>query len=227
MKSVIFDFDGTLTCKNSNVWKSIWQNLGFDVGKNSHYAKLYGDFISEKITHQQWCDLTCEAFISKGMNKSVLDEIADKTKLISGAHEVFETLKKEGFSLHIVSGNIISVIERVLGENVKFFDSINANVLQFDERGRLLHIQGTNYDFAGKARFVEEFKIKTGILAKNIVFVGNGGNDEWAYLSGCRTLCINPDDAEKSNSTKWHIVLNDVSDLKQILPEINNLGLKM
>ena len=220
MKTVIFDFDGTLTIKGANIWKSIWQNLGYDIGKGSFYRLLFSSFIDNRISHQDWCDLTCKAFQEKEMTKDLLLKIAGEVQLLQGAEDVFKVLKSKGYSLHIVSGNIQEVITLVLGENVKYFDSINANKLHFDESGKLTQIEGTNYDFEGKAKFVEEFKEKTDTDAKDIIFVGNGGNDEWVHFSGCKTLCINPDDAESTNQTKWHKVLDNVRDLRQIIPEI-------
>jgi len=220
MKTIIFDFDGTLTRKGSNIWKSIWTSLGYDVSKNSFYRNLFSCFMDGKITHQEWCNLTCDAFVKKGMTKKQLTEISKGFHLIDGAKETFRVLKSLGYSLHIVSGNVKFVIERVLGENVKYFDSINANRFDFDENGKLVFIKGTNYDFQGKAKFVNEFKETTGTSAKDICFVGNGGNDEWVHFSGCRTLCINPDDADVRNQTKWHKVLPEVVDLRRILPEI-------
>lgn len=221
-KAVFFDFDGTLTYKSKNIWKSIWQALGYDIDKNSYYSQLYIDFMSNKITHQEWCDLTCEAFKNKDMDINVLSSLVDNIKLIDGVAEVLKALKEQGYSLHIVSGNIIDVIEKVLGDNVKYFDSINANDFYFDNQHKLTYIKGTNYDFEGKASFINLYKEATATPAKNLYFIGNGGNDEWAYLSGCHTICINPEDAEVSNKSKWHITIDNVNDLRDILPYIIN-----
>ncbi len=220
MKAVFFDFDGTLTYKSKNIWKAIWQKLGYDTSKSSYFAQLFVDFMNKKITHQQWCDLTCSAFQEKGMNVNILNELVKEIKLIDGATELFEILKQNGFSLHVVSGNIIDVIEKVLGENVKYFDSINANDFYFDNENKLTYIKGTNYDFEGKAKFIEQYKETFGTPAKNLYFVGNGDNDEWAYLSGCHTICINPENAETSNKSKWHTTIDNVNDLRDVLPFI-------
>ena len=220
MKAVFFDFDGTLTYKSKRIWKEIWQMLGYEIVKNSYYAKLYNDFMDNQITHQEWCDLTCEALIEKGMNLDILNQLVKDIKLINGATETFEDLKKRGYSLHIISGNIIDVIEKVLGENVKYFDTINANDFSFDNKNNLTYIKGTNYDFEGKAKFINEFKEKTGAKAEDLYFIGNGNNDEWAHLSGCNTICINPDRAETDNKTKWHKTIENVENLTDILPLI-------
>lgn len=221
MKTIFFDFDGTLTHKSSNIWKVIWQELGFDIGKDSYYRALFKAFVDKKISHQQWCDLTRDAFFSRGLDKDMLKRLSSKIHLINGAPETFKTLKEEGFSIYILSGNIVEVIEDVLGENVKYFDGIMANTFIFNNKGQLCDIAGTSYDFEGKAWFIEEYKERTSSSADDLYFVGNGGNDDWAYLSGCHTICINPDGADVTDSTKWHKLIENVDDLTQILPALN------
>ncbi len=223
MKAVFFDFDGTLTYKNSNIWKEIWKRCGYDTSRDSYYSKLYSSFISKNITHQQWCDLTCNEFVKAHFTKSDLDDLVDNIQLIDGLSETLSALKENGYSIHIVSGSIDACIDRLLGDNKKYFDSINCNNMVFDENGYLCGIKGTNYDFEGKAKFIEEFKQQTNAKASDLVFVGNGDNDEWAHLAGCKTICINPENTDSNDTKKWHTSIDGVSNLTAILPllEIN------
>ena len=218
MKAVFFDFDGTLTYRSPNIWKKIWEYCGYEIDKSSYFARLYSDFINNRITHQQWCDLTCEMFIYSGIKREHIESISKKLTPISGLTETLQSLKDDGYSLHIVSGSIDSVIRSVLGDNVKYFDSINSNSFVYDKDGYLTYIQGTNYDFEGKARFITEYKEQTNTPSKDLIFVGNGDNDEWAHLSGCKTICINPENTDSSNTNKWHKSLDNVSNLTDILP---------
>lgn len=217
MKAVFFDFDGTLTYKSPNIWRKIWNACGYDTSKDSYYAKLYRMFISKQITHQEWCDLTCAEFKKANFKQSLLSDLSSDIKLIEGLEETLEALKSSGYSLHVVSGNIVPVIQVVLGENVKYFDSINANNVYFDENGTINYIKGTNYDFEGKAKFINEFKTLTNSDSGDLTFVGNSSNDEWAHQSGCRTICINPDETDSENTTKWHICKENVINLTEIL----------
>src|SRR5574344_656081 len=154
MKAVVFDFDGTLTYKSRNVWKAIWQDLGYDISKESYFAQIYMEFIRKEISHQKWCDLTCEKFRDKNMDISVLKNIAKEMRLINGFDEAIKNLHNMGYSLHIVSGCISDVIKSVIGnENLKYFDSINANVMNFDEDVYLDNVVGTKYDSEVKALF--------------------------------------------------------------------------
>ncbi len=218
MKAVFFDFDGTLTYKSPNIWKAIWAEIGYDTGAGSEYKRQLDAFLNKDITYQEWCDETLECYIAKGMDLNTLNKVSKNIKLMQGATETFKALKEKGYSLYIISGNVIDVIEKVMGENVKYFDSINANDFCFDNNNKLTYIKGTEYDCEGKAKFIQEYIEKTNAKPTDLYFVGNGFNDEWAHISGCNTICINPEETEHTNSTKWHRVLDGVVDLQEILP---------
>ena len=204
MKVVIFDFDGTLSIKRTNLWKSIWVELGYDIGVGSYYRELFKQFMEGKITHPQWCDLTCQAFQKGGLNKKIFDKLVANTSLIDGDEELIKKLHSSGIEMHIVSGNIVDAIKRVLGENAKYITAINANNLVFNQDGTLDKIVGTKYDFEGKATYIKELCNKKGYKKEDILFVGNSMNDEWVYQSGAKTLCVNPDDTQSDNVNIWN-----------------------
>ena len=208
MKAVIFDFDGTLTEKKGNLWKRIWKELGWDTGPDSYYVSLFKRYMRGNITHRQWCELTLEAFQEKGFTKQKLDEITDDMTLIQGAEDLIKYLHDRSFELHIVSGNIISAIEKVLGPNNRYISAIKANEFLFDENGNITEIVGTKYDHEGKATYIKELCEKKGYKPSEVLFIGNSMNDEWVYQSGARTLCVNPDDTKSENSTIWNKVIH-------------------
>lgn len=208
MKAVIFDFDGTLTERCGNLWKRIWKELGHDIGPDSYYMSLFKRFMSGNITHKEWCELTLEKFCEKGFTKQKLDEITDDMSLMQGAEDLIKYLHDKGLELHIVSGNIISVIEKVLGSNNRYISAIKANEFLFDENGNITEIVGTKYDHEGKATYIKELCEKKGYKPSEVLFIGNSMNDEWVYRSGARTLCVNPDDTKSDNSIIWNKVIH-------------------
>jgi len=220
MKAIFFDFDGTLTKHEEYTWRIIWKKCGQGIGENSVYINLYNKFKNKEISYQKWCDLSCDVYKKCGFCKSDLIEISKKIKLMEGIEEFLKSLKEKGYSLHIVSGNIIQVVKYGLGKLRKYFDSINGNSFQFDKNGLIKKIKGTKYDCEGKAQFIEEYKAKTNSRADELYFIGNGANDEWAYLSGCKTICLNPDDTNADDSNKWHIVRENIKNLTEILSDI-------
>lgn len=220
MKAVIFDFDGSLTCRGCSIWKEIWRSLTYDVGAESFYARSYQDFLNKKLSYKQLNDRTIKKLKKQDLNIADLDIIAKRIKLIEGFEETIRILRNLGFSLHIVSGGVVEIIEKVIGKNLlPYFDSINANSLCFEDNYFFNDIIRTKYDFEGKAVFIEKLK-EIGIKREDIVFVGNSNNDEWAYKSGCKTICINPEDTCVDNRTVWNDVIYDMTDLRQLLPII-------
>ena len=219
-KAVVFDFDGTLTKKNQNIWKMLWEVCGYPTDKTSLYAKLYvSHVINKEITRKEWFDLTCEAFKRKNLDFNNFYKVSRDIKLIEGFENTIKTLYGNGYQLHIVSGCIKEAIEIALGKNAKYFAFIESNQAIFDMDGKLNKLKPTEFDYEGKAKYIENLK-KTGIKAENITFVGNSDNDEWAYTTGCKTICINPEKTDANNSKIWHTTLERLDNLKQILPLI-------
>jgi|GEM_PF-6536257 len=62
VQAIVFDFDGTLTHKGitRTTWESIWIGLGYSVDE---CISLHKKFDNKEISHQEWCDLTCEKFL--------------------------------------------------------------------------------------------------------------------------------------------------------------------
>lgn len=223
MKAVVFDFDGTLTRANQNVWKELWLYLGDSPGEKSLHKKLYKDcIVDNKITKQQWFDYTEKIFKERNFNYNDLVNISKKIQLIDDADSTLKYLKENGYFLFIVSGCVKEGIEITLKDNLKYFDCIKANCCKFDDKGVFKGFEMTKYDYEGKAEFIEIIK-QNGVPEKNIFFVGNSNNDEWVYKTGCHTICINPENVDTKNKQKWHIVKKNVSSLSEIIPIIKNL----
>ncbi|MBQ8468782.1 MAG: HAD-IB family phosphatase [Clostridia bacterium] len=223
MKAVFFDFDGTLTLTSLNFWKKMWLALGYDIKEGSYYKNLFHSAMSGKLTHQQWVDKCCAKFQDGGLTKDMLIDLAKTIDMIDGVEETMKELKKRGFRLFIVSGNVRQVIDENLGDLTNYFDGIYANDFVFNDDGSLNHIVGTKYDNEGKARLIKLMSEITESPISNFWFVGNGGNDEWVYTTGCKTLLINPYDTKQHDNTSvWHKQLKKVTNLTQILSVIND-----
>ena len=66
--------------------------------------------------------------------------------------------------------------------------------------------------------YINYLKEKHGIKGEEVLFVGNGANDQTVYLSGARTLCINPDDADYKNKKYWDFYMENCENLTEIIP---------
>lgn len=217
IQAVVFDFDGTLTkTKLRTTWESLWEILGYDVQecRNLHQQYDKGNF-----THQEWCDKTAEKFIQKKLTQQQVFQLTKKITLIKGCKKTLQILKEKNIKLYIVSGSIKDVIENVLGNNHSFFTEIKANEFVFDTQTSILNkIIGTEYDFEGKANYIQYIADRLEIATSDILFVGNSNNDTWAYKSGANTLCINPTHTNYHDDTIWHNTIVECEDLSEILP---------
>ncbi len=215
--AVVFDFDGTLTTKKDalSTWEKIWLALGYDQSDCEKYLKLYKQ---KKITHQEWCNITCEHFQARDMNEDHLNQIINKIKLMKNTNRLFKELGSHNIDIYIVSGSIEVVIKRVLKRSQVYVDRITANTMRFDRgTGKLSEIIGTKYDFIGKARFILELSAEKKISTEDILFVGNSDNDMFVWKSGAKTLCINPQFTDPCDEKVWTYSMKSCDDALKIL----------
>lgn len=218
VKVIVFDFDGTLikTTNNYSSWQLIWLYLGYTLDECGRY---YRKFMNNEITHQEWCDITAEAFIKKGLTTEDMEKIAKGVTLINGAVETLKIIKEKGVKLYICSGAMDDMIDYVFKDNKCLFEEkLACNKFSYDKEGKLKSIKGTKYDFEGKAVFIKKVIADNGIMPEECLFVGNSDNDIWAHESGAKTLVVNPHKINGMNRNEWKYYLEEMKDLKEILP---------
>lgn len=214
-KAVIFDFDGTLTVEqfNKTTWEQLWISLKYDI---SECQKLHRQFDEGKISHAKWCALTEEKFTERHLHRDTLLAIAKQIRLIDGLEETFEYLQSRDIKIFIVSGSIMLIIKTVLKDYLGYIEEIKANRFDFDPDGYLTRIVGTQFDFEGKAKYIERIAEELEISPKDILFVGNSLNDRFAYYSGAKTLCINPHLTDMTDKVVWHAGIQTCRNLTEI-----------
>lgn len=213
---VVFDFDGTLTSGiiTKTTQEALWTGLGYDIGLCKQFHQQYDQ---HKISHEEWCKITEANFRARKLNKTSVNEIASNICLIQGIKDTFNELSKRNIKIFIVSGSIKTIISAALSNLCEYVEQISANEFCFDSNGYLTKIIGTKYDFEGKAAFISKIASKYEISEHNILFVGNSINDRFAYMSGARTLCINPRLTDPTNCTVWNYCIPFCEDLTDIL----------
>ena len=80
-----------------------------------------------------------------------------------------------------------------------------------------LKIEKANEPFDDKHKYVDQIKKENDVSGNEILFVGNGANDQTVYLTGARTLCINPDDADYTNKKYWNNYIKNCKNLTEII----------
>lgn len=114
----------------------------------------------------------------------------------------------------------MAVIRSVIHPVYQYIDGIKANEFRFGDDGFLKEIIGTKYDFEGKASYISELSKELRVHPSDILFIGNSINDRFAYESGARTLCINPQLTDISDSKVWNACINSCRNLTEILDYI-------
>jgi phosphoserine phosphatase len=111
----------------------------------------------------------------EGLPASVLDDVRAAVQFTPGARTLVRTLKRLGFTVAIVSGGFIEIVEdlaRELG-----IDHAHANRLEVRDgilTGRLV---GDIVDRAGKADALRRFAAEAGLPLSRTVAIGDGAND--------------------------------------------------
>ena len=219
MKTIIFDFDGTLTKKHQNVWKYLWKKTPYGIEMNNLFYTL---FSKGKITYQKWAELDFYYLKKGGIDVFSLKEAAENVVLQDGCFEFLKALKTNSYDLHIVSGGIKCVIKQCLKPHAQLFTNISANNFSFNEDGSLKDIIVTPYDNEGKALYIEELMAKNNLSPNDILFIGNSTNDEFVHKTGCHTLCINAETKNVSNKTIWNNSI-ETDNLTNLIPVIENI----
>lgn len=214
-KAVVFDFDGTLTTKKSlTTWEMIWKELGYSINEcNIHHRQ----FSNGLITHEKWCQVTCQKFAERSLSEAILSKVANSIQLVDGVRELVNILEQNDIEMHILSGSIDQIIRLVLGEDLyKRFTNVQANSFKFRNE-RLVHIEGTKFDFQGKGTYINNLMRSRSYTQMDVLFVGNSSNDKWASRSGVTTLCVNPHFTDGNDAKEWIHCIREMDNIMEIL----------
>jgi len=222
MKTIIFDFDGTLTKKSNEIWRNIWVKLdAADIDD-----MLYNKVKSGELKYEDWTKEIEKEYIKRNFNKDTLNELTCKIEMMENLEDTLKQLKSKGYDLRILSGGIDYVIEFLLKDNIKYFSDVRCNKFIFDNNGFLTQIIDTDSDEEGKGRYVKKLIDKYKCNPTDIIFIGNGHNDRFVSSTGCTTICINPNGTNHLDKNVWSLYIENSDDLLDIMKIINEIETK-
>lgn len=111
----------------------------------------------------------------KGLDESVLAEIAAQLRLNEGAEKLISTLKKLGYKTAILSGGF-NYFGRYL-QNKLGIDYVYANELDIVDGKVTGEVKGIVVDGKRKAELLEMLAKQEGIALEQVIAVGDGAND--------------------------------------------------
>lgn len=219
-KIVVFDFDGTLTKphKLSNSWARVWNKINC-LDKDEFYYKQY---VSGQINYKQWLELCFECFKEQNVLEKDFIDIAKEIELVDYIEDYLKFLSQNGIKIFILSGGIGNIIDYKIDNLKKYITSIEADMFLIGQQGNLVGVKECETSVETKSQFILSLMSKYGLDKQEIVFVGNGLNDEEVYKSGVKTICVNPDeDAHPENPIFWTHAIKNCNDIRQTLEFID------
>ncbi len=216
-KYVVFDFDGTLTItkKGSNSWYNIWNYL--DALDEDEY--LYNQYKNGEFDYKGWVIRCIDSYKKHKLEKSVMKTLAKNINLINDIEEIFRLFHKLDIKIYIMSQGVKNIINIALKNVLQYISDIEGVELFFDENNI---VSGASYRIEDKQDYIQDIMLQENCSPEDILFIGNGQNDETVYKTGVETLCLNADDADSNNKMFWTnaIETNTLSDiLRYVLPD--------
>lgn len=216
-KYVVFDFDGTLTIakKGSNSWYNIWNYL--DALDEDEY--LFNKYKNGEFDYNEWVLRCIDSYKTHNLDKSAMEALANNVNLINDIAEIFQLFNKLNIKIYIMSQGVKNIIDLALKDVSKYISDIQGVELFFDENDI---VSGASYKIEDKQDYIQDIIAQENCNPDDILFVGNGQNDETVYKTGVETLCLNADDTDCNNKTFWtnSLETDSLSDiLRYVLPD--------
>lgn len=164
---VCFDCDSTL------ITGEVIEMIAAHAGKEDEVAEVTARAMRGEIDFEG--SLRERVATLKGLDASVLDEVADAIELTPGARTTLRTLHKMGYRTAVVSGGFTQVLDKIV-EDLDV-DYTRANVLEVVDGKLTGRVTGEVVDRAAKARYLREFAADSNLEVNQTVAVGDGAND--------------------------------------------------
>lgn len=213
-KLVCFDVDGTLIDNVKFSWQIFHDYFQTDWHRRED-AK--NKFFNGQITYKEWAEHDINLWKERNAKKHHFFAAIEHLKLMEGAIETLNELKKRGLKLAIISGSLNIILEKFIPNYEDFFDDVFLSRIYFDEEGNIAKIEATEYDMDGKALALRKICEKEGISLKDCVFVGDYLNDLKIIEEAGLGIAFN---CEYDELKKAANIVIDKKDLREILKYI-------
>lgn len=164
---VAFDMDSTL------IEAEVIDELAKSAGVGEQVAAITEQAMRGEIDFTE--SFTRRVALLKGLDESVLGEIANRIPLTEGAGKLVNTLKSLGYRTAILSGGFSYFGER-LGRALGI-DYVYANELEIRDGKVTGEVTGIVVDGERKAQLLRDIAAQEGIDLEQVISVGDGAND--------------------------------------------------
>ena len=164
---VVFDMDSTL------IEAEVIDELAIKAGVGSEVAAITESAMRGDIDFKE--SFQRRVGLLKGLDESVLAEVAQSLRLTEGAQRLTSTLHKLGYKTAILSGGF-----QYFGEFLQHklgIDYVYANELEIKGGKVTGRVTGTVVDGARKAELLREIAARENLSLEQVIAVGDGAND--------------------------------------------------
>ncbi len=164
---VVMDVDSTL------IQEEVIELLAAHAGRGAEVAEVTAAAMRGELDFAQ--SLRARVRTLAGLPESVLQEVRDAIRLTPGARTLVRTLKRLGFTVALVSGGFLEIVDdlaRELG-----IDYAHANRLEIRDGVLTGKVVGDIVDREGKAAALRRFAAAEQLPLSRTVAIGDGAND--------------------------------------------------
>tara|TARA_B100000530_G_scaffold136130_2_gene85082 strand:+ start:11458 stop:12138 length:681 start_codon:yes stop_codon:yes gene_type:complete len=185
VEAVVFDCDGVLVDITSS-----WQQIHNYFGTNN--KENLTRFLEKEITDDEFMELDVKLWLEI-QEEIHMDEIMrcfSGVKLMKGAREVIDELKRRGIYVAIVSSGVARFIGSIA--HILKVDDWAANDFSWDKEGYLSGPAPAMVDSHNKGEMVEKLARINGFEAEKIWTIGDSGTDLSMQIPGSNFIGFNP-----------------------------------
>ncbi len=164
---VCFDMDSTL------IQAEVIDELAKAAGVGDEVAQITESAMRGEIDFSE--SFRKRLRLLKGMDESVLEDIAENLPITAGAERLIGYLKHFGYKVAILSGGF-TYFANYLKDRIGI-DFVYANQLEFVDGKLTGEVRGDVIDGQEKARLLQELADREGISLEQVIAVGDGAND--------------------------------------------------
>lgn len=213
-KLVCFDVDGTLIDNVTFSWQIFHDHFQTDRHRRED-AK--NKFFNGQITYKEWAEHDINLWKERGAKKSEFFKAIGHLKLMEGAMETLQELRRKGVKLAVISGSLNIMLEKFIPDYEEFFDDVFLSKIYFDEDGSISKVEATEYDLDGKALALRKIAEREGISLKDCVFIGDYLNDLKIIQEAGLGIAFNCEYEELKRAAD---VVIEKKDLREILKHV-------
>lgn len=164
---VVMDVDSTL------IQDEVIELLASHAGREAEVAAVTARAMAGELDFAE--SLHARVATLEGLDVAVLEDVRAAVRLTPGARTLVRTLKRLGFTVALVSGGFIEIVQPIADE--LGVHHTRANRLEIAD-GRLTgRVVGDVVDREGKASALREFAEAAGLPLARTVAIGDGAND--------------------------------------------------